>query len=115
MDLGLETYNYFTADKPPTLVEVKQALVKINQIINKRKGNTVDVKYRVDQMVCVKLPKYRATFDSDSKFQPRYSAPKRILRFTGPVSVELFDENDNTLSRLHVSHLKPYQPQIVQN
>lgn len=61
----------------------------------------------IDQLVLPRLHDV-AGANEDQKFIPRWSTPRRITRFTTPVSCELEDPETGQTYRAHIDQLKAY-------
>jgi hypothetical protein len=53
------------------------------------------------------FPQSRAVDKFSAKLAPRYRGPFKIRHFLTPVTVRLSSTVDNSLSRAHLSQLKP--------
>lgn len=88
------------------LAHLKKARDRVAKRFNKgRKA----VPFKVGDTVLVKsFPVSSAANQISAKLCPRWSTPKRIVEFLGPVSVRLEDLGNGRFSKAHVASLKPF-------
>lgn len=97
------------ATEKPTDAEVEQAIrqsrAKYAKYYNLRRPPSHN--FTVGQLVLQRLHGLPG-FDEDQKFVPRWSTPRRVIRFTTPVSCEVEDIATMQRFRAHIEQLKPY-------
>lgn len=104
----------FVDPKPEVSVEevalrLQQAHQKVKALYDLRHPRSHP--FQVDQLVLQRLHTIvTAGGQQGQKFTPRWSPPRKILRFTSPTSCVVVDAKDpNKLFRTHISQLKPYR------
>lgn len=70
------------------------------------KGRTLQTKFVIGDRVVQRLHYQKMRPGFHLKFLPRYSVPRIITKFTGPVSCEIQDPISGQIFKTHVEHLK---------
>lgn len=97
-------------DRIPNQEEVARAL-EASQTRRKKyydRRRPAAHQFQVGQLVLQRLITSTNTPNESKKFQPRWSSPRRITRFTTPVSVMLQDESTGRTYRTHVQHIRKF-------
>lgn len=97
-------------ERVPSPEEVSQAL-DASQARRKRyydRRHPASHQFQPGQLVLQRVITPTVPGDEGKKFTPKWSTPRRIIRFTTPVSVELQDERTGQQFRTHVQHLRKF-------
>ena len=114
IDLQWNLKNLVSPDKIPTQDEIETALEKayIHRKKYYDKKRPPRHKFSVGQLVLQKLMAPNKDPTMTPKFLPKWSNPKRIIRFTSPVSCVVREDGTRKTNKIHVDLLRPYHSRI---
>lgn len=108
-DLILELDNIVRLEAVSSSEEISKSLRKAHASFKKMASHRPQQRYNVGQTVWRVAAHGSASTTADRKFMDRYDGPYKIMEFTTPVSVILYSERTKSISRAHVSKLKPFK------